>query len=281
MAFVLLLLALPLGTWSQSVTNCGAAGDHLQNVNIKISPDPIQKGTSFTVDFSGNLDTVVSAMNADIDLNVKALGIISEPVKLSSPLSVSPGIPAGQITMSVGPLTMPSLPGSLEADGTIKITNDKNEPVACINLALKIGGTEVAAAKNEVAASAQGSNVSVCSQASDHLHNLVISDSAGVSTITGSLDEAVTKLSVNVDLKVKVSILSIPISLAIPISYTPGLPKGDVKVTLGPSSGLLSTTKSLIDVDVTGTVKANDEASEEIMCLSLTPAEKNAGLITV
>lgn len=280
MAAMLLLLALPLGTWSQSVSSCGAAGDHLQNVKITISPDPIQKGSSFTVDFSGTLDTVVSAMNADLDLNIKALGIINEPVKLSSPLSISPGIPAGPITMSVGPVTMPSVPGSLEADGTIKLTNDKKEPVACITLALKIGGTAVATSKNEVAASAQGSNVSVCSQASDHAHNLVMSDNAGVTTITGSLDETISKMTVNTDLKLKVSILSIPLSLAVPISVTPGIPNGDFKATIGPSSGLLSTSKSLIDVDVTGTIKANDGASEEILCLSLTPAE-NAGLITV
>merc|ERR1712232_697433 len=163
--------------------------------------------------------------NADIDLNVKALGIINEPVKLSSPFSITPGLQAGPMSVSVGPLTIPSLPGTLEADGTIKLTNDKKEPVACIKLAFKYGGNA------EVAAPAvEGSNVSICSKAADHLHKLAYSENAGVIDITGSLDEAITKLDIDVDLKLAVGPLKIPLPLKVPISATPGLQKGDLKI---------------------------------------------------
>lgn len=285
MAVTFLLLALPLGAWSQSVSSCGAAGDHLNGVKINVSPDPIAKGKPFTIDLSGNLDADLSAMNVDIDLTVKALRVISKSVKTMVPVSISPSMVAGPQTVSIGPITLPSLPGSVEADGTIKITNAKKEPVACIKLALNVPAMseEVAATPIESDAAAQGNpSLSVCSAASDHLHNLAHSSSAGVSTVTGSLDEAVTKLVSNVDLKVHIGFLSHKIDMAIPVSYSPGFVKGALKLTAGPaSSSLISDSKSLIDVTITGTVKVNDAASEEIVCLSLDPSSELQPVITV
>jgi len=259
------------------VSSCGAAGDHLKDVKISVSPDPIAKGKPFTIDMSGNLDADLSVMNADIDLTVKALGVIDKAVKTMVPVSISPSMVAGPQTVSIGPLTLPSLPGSIEADGTIKITNDKKEPVACIKLALT-----VPAMSDEVDAAAQGSKLSVCSAPSDHLHNLTLSSTAGVSTATGSLDEAVTKLLANLDLKLEVGWLSHKIDMAIPVSYSPGFVKGALKLTAGPASpSLISDSKSLIDVTVTGTVKIDDAASEEIACVSIEPSSELQPVITV
>jgi len=285
MAVVFLLLALPLGTWAQSVTSCGAVGDHLKDFKVSISPDPIAKGVPFTIDISGNLDADLSTMNADVDLTLKALDIIHKTVTASSPVSISPAMVAGPQTLSIGPITLPSIPGALEADGTIKITNAKKEPVACIKLALNVPAMseEVAATPIESDAAAQGSpSLSVCSAASDHLHNLAHSSSAGVSTVTGSLDEAVTKLVSNVDLKVHIGFLSHKIDMAIPVSYSPGFVKGALKLTAGPASpSVIGDSKSLIDVKLTGTVKVNDAASEEIVCLSLDPSSELQPVITV
>jgi hypothetical protein len=275
MTALLFLLTLPIFARSQSLSSCGAAGDHFKDVKITLSPDPINKGTPFTIDVSGNLDTEITAMNFDIDLHIKALGIIDEPVKVSSPFSISPGLVAGPQKVSIGPLSLPSLPGSLEVVGTVKMTNDKKEPVACINLNLNVPAEETKDLQVE------GSNVSVCSGASDHLHNLAWTTSSDqVTTITGTLDEAVTKLAVNVDLKLSVGVLPIPIKLAVPVSYSPGLAKGDLKITVGPPPSQPQL-KSFIDVDVTGTIKLNDGASEEITCLSLTKADAQPNLVTV
>jgi len=271
MKAALLLLALPFSVRSQSVSSCGAAGDHMKDVKITLSPDPIQKGSPFTVDLSGNLDADLTSMIANIDLNIKALGIIDKPVKLSSPLSVSPGLVAGAQTVSVGPVTLPSLPGSVQAVGTIKLTNDKKEPVACINLNLNVPAEAKTLVAVEESEEAQGSKVSVCSAAADHLHSLAWTTNAGVTTVTGSLDEAVTKLTVNTDLTLKIGFLSHKIDLAIPISYSPGFVKGDLKITAGPTQ---KETNSLIDVEVTGKIKINDGSSQEIACLSIDPATK-------
>lgn len=284
MAVVLFLLALPLGAWSQSVSSCGAAGDHLKDVKISVSPDPIAKGQSFTIELSGNLDADLSAMNADVDLTIKALDVINQAVKTSVPVSISPGLVAGPQTVSIGPLSLPSLPGHIEADGTIKITNGKKEAVACIKLALNVPAMSddfPATSAIEVGAAAQDSKLSVCSAASDHMHNLAIASAAGVTTITGSLDEAVTKFVANLDLKLHIGWLSHKIDMAIPVSYSPGFVKGDLKITAGPATSLLSDSKSLIDVSVTGTVKIDDGASQEIACLSIDPASELQPVITV
>jgi hypothetical protein len=276
MARALLLLALPHVALSQSISSCGGSGDHFKDVKITLSPDPIAKGKPFTIDVTGTLDADLTALNADLNLDVKALGVINEPVKLSSPLSISPGIKAGAQSLSVGPLSLPSLPGSLVVAGTIALTNDKKEPVTCIKLNVNVPAEseslEVPEQVPEV--SAEGSKVSVCSATSDHLHSLAWTTAGGVTTVTGSLDEAVTKLTVNADLKLKIGFLSHKIDLAVPVSYTPGLQKGDVKISVGPKAGDAAPRHSLINVDVTGTVKANDGASQEILCLSFDPAQE-------
>eukprot|EP00930_Biecheleria_cincta_P038752 TRINITY_DN2662_c0_g1_i1.p1 TRINITY_DN2662_c0_g1~~TRINITY_DN2662_c0_g1_i1.p1 ORF type:complete len:294 (-),score=48.33 TRINITY_DN2662_c0_g1_i1:82-963(-) len=272
-ARALVLLALPLGVWSQSVSTCGSSGDHLSDVKITLSPDPIAKGKPFTIDLSGNLDASLSEMNADVDLTVKALGIIDKAIKVSSPLSISPGLVAGAQSISIGPLTLPNLPGDIDFAGTIKITNSKKEPVACMKLNLNVPAESDRAAEPsaEVDASTRGTKVSICSTPSDHLHNIAVSSAAGVTTITGTLDEEVTKFVANLDLKVHVSFISHAIKMAVPISYSPGLVKGDLKITAGPAQKTLQ--HSNVDVDVTGTIKIDDGASQELVCLSLAPAE--------
>lgn len=277
LACALVMLVLPLGVWCQSFSNCGGSGDHLSGVKITLSPDPVQKGKPFTIEVSGNLDASLSEMIADVDLTVKALDVVDKSVKQTSPFSISPGLVAGAQSLTIGPLTLPSLPGDVSMAGTIKLTNGKKEPVGCMKLDLTVPAESDADAEPtaEVAATpVRGSKASICSAPSDHLHNLKASEAAGVTTITGSLDEAVTKIVANLDLKVQVSFFSRAVKMAIPISYAPGLPKGDLKITAGQKQALQQSNN--VGVDVTGTVKIDDGASQELACLSLEPAEGSA-----
>jgi len=286
MAVALLLFALPFGAWCQSLSSCGGTGDHLKDVKISVSPDPIAWGEPFSIDLSGNLDAVLSSMSVDTDLSIKAspfFFVVDTPVKKSYPISISPGIAAGPQAVRIGPLTLPDLPGSMEVDGTIKITNDKKEAVACINLALNVPAEseEVAAPVPEVAASDQTSKVNVCSAATDHLHNLASSSAAGVSTITGTLDEAVNKFVTKYDLTLKLGWISHKIDMAIPVSYSPGWVEGDFKLAVGPAAQSLSSSKSPTGVVVTGTVKIDDSASSEIACFSIDEDSEVQPIITV
>jgi len=273
-----------LGAMAQSVSSCGAAGDHLKDVKITLSPDPIKKGTPWSLSLSGTMDEVLSGGNVNADLSIKALDVINKAVKVTSPFSVSPGLQAGAQSLTIGPLTLPSLPGSVVASGTIKITNAKNEPVACVKLDINVPAessdeaTEEAAASHEAEVTTPGATV--CSQPSDHLKNLAVSSSAGKTTVTGTLDELVSKTALNLALKLKIGWLTHAINMAIPIVYTPGLPKGALQLTVGPKANL-EVEEPEIDVSVSGTVKLDDGNAQEIMCLDVSSTDAATGVITI
>lgn len=258
------------GVQSQSVTSCGKAGDHFSNVKITLSPDPPKLGQAFSFNMEGDLDELLDGGNADIDLNVKALGIINEPVKVSSPFTYSPGVASGHSTVAVGPVNLPSipLPGGVTVTGTVTITNTKKEPVACIQLNLKVGGASEVPALEAPQAKANDTPVVDCTQPSDHMKNFKFGDDpTGMTTITGTLDEDVSKLSTAVDLKIKIPLIPLPeIKLSVPASVSPGLKKGDLKITVGPTT---SEVANDVPVTVTGSVKVNDGNSEEIVCLQI------------
>merc|ERR1711934_830984 len=114
--------------------------------------------------------------------------------------------------------------------------------------------------------------VSSCGTSSDHLKNIKVSSAGGVDTLTGTLDEAITAGTVPVDMSVKVSFFKIPIQMNIPFTMSPGIPKGDIKASVGPPS---QQANSGINVDVEGTVKVNDGSGGEIACLSVTTPSAN------
>merc|ERR1711920_874939 len=237
-----------------------------------LSPDPPQLGQPFKIDIEGDMDEVLSGGNADIDLNVKALGIINEPVQTSAPFTFSPGAPSGHQSITVGPVNLPKipLPGGVAINGTVKLTNTKKEPVSCVKLDMKVGASE--ADEFGPPAIEESNPVKSCTQASDHMKNFAFSQSAsGVTTITGTLDEDLSKMGVAVDLNIKVPIVKLPtIDLTVPLSYSPGIKKGDVKATFGPSISKLTPTP----VSVTGTVKVNDANTEEVVCIEIDSSGK-------
>jgi len=254
---------------SQSISSCGGSNDHMQNVVLKITPDPPVKGQSLTLTFSGTLDEDFGGGSANVDLEVKALGIIDKKVQETAPFSFSPAFKKGPQSITVGPFSLPSnIPGSATIKGTVKLVNDKSEPVSCINLNLDMPGEAVetlAPATTDVA----GIN---CGQPSDHLKNVNISNSGGKLDVSGTLDEALTKVTVNVDIKIH-EIVSIPLSLSIPITMSPGLPSGAFQFSGGPAQpGELFAPQ--VGLSVTGTVKVDDANNQEVACIDVGSAEE-------
>jgi len=264
----LALLAFPQAV-SQSVKSCGGPNDHLKNPVIKLSPDPPVKGGSLTIQASGTLDEVEGDFSSNVDLNITALGIVHASVKGGIPLSISPGAVKGPFSLTVGPLTLPSnVPGSLVLKGQVHVVNGKNEPIMCIDMDLSVGGTD----NEEMALTAQVEapalqTITSCGKSTDHIPDFQIATSGGVTTMTGTLDEAVTKASIDLDVKLKVLIISVPLKMTIPLAVSDGLiSKGAIKSTIGPSTITVSP-----DVKATlqGTVKMNDGNGEEITCLNV------------
>jgi hypothetical protein len=274
-----------------SISSCGSPGDRMSNVTMSLSPDPIKKGAGFTITVTGMLDKVLDSFNVAAKLDVKLLGIINEKVDKTIPIKMSPGLAAGAQNLVIGPVNLPSdIPGSAEVDGTVTIADDAGKQVACVNLDMHVPAARALDDQRLESSFAPGETfvtaASDCGKPTDHLKNIETSGSGGVSTLTATLDEDLSKVSVDVDLTIKALFVKIPLKLNVPIAYTPGIKQGAISVSAGPATAVSVSAEgawpaSKVKVEVTGTVQANDGNSEEIACLKIDPsrAEEQASLV--
>merc|ERR1712211_41261 len=101
----------------------------------------------------------------------------------------------------------------------------------------------------------------------DHIPDLQLTTSDGVTTVTGTLDEAVTNMAIDLDVSLRVLFISVPVKMNIPIATSPGLiKKGAIKLSLGPSSVVVSPD---VNAHMKGTVKVADGNAEQITCLNI------------
>lgn len=267
------LLALAFSAFpcaaAQSVKSCGGLNDHLKNVVIKLTPDPPVQGGTMTIEASGTLDEVEGAFNSRVDLKIQALGVVKVSVNGSVPMSISPGAVKGPFSMTIGPFSLPSgIPGYAVVKGQVHVTNAKNEPIMCIDMDLNVPGmdNEETALTSRVETPAL-ETIASCGKSTDHIPDFTIAASGGVTTMTGTLDEAVTKASIDLDVQLKVLIISLPLKMTIPLAVSDGLINtGAIKATIGPSTIAVSPD---VKATVKGTVKMNDGNGEEITCLNI------------
>jgi hypothetical protein len=273
-ALLVVLLGLAASR-AQSVKSCGSAGDIFSNAVFTVTPDPVDPSKPLTIYAAGTLTAPMTKASALVDLSVKALGITNVPVKTTSPLSLSPGLAAGDANVTIGPFTLPKLPGSATAVGTIKLNDPDGKQILCASLNIDVASTvaEEPPARAPAAQQPRDLVLKSCGAASDHLKNPVISQSAGVLKVTGSLDEDVASGSIDADLDVKVLFFKIPIKVNVPWVATGSftVPKGDISLEAGPSqiNDELRDAMAGLSVQVDGSVKINDNGSEEISCLQV------------
>jgi len=278
---VLALIAV-VRAQTHSVSSCGKPGDIFSNATFTSSPDPIVKTAPLTITATGTLLKAMTGGNFNVDLTIKALGIINEPVKASSPFTFSPGFVAGPAKIVVGPFNLPSIPGTAVIAGTIVATDSAGNEVFCIALNINAVDEDSSMPSRDALNAREALNASErfalfrqevadpvtdCSGASDHLHNRVLSNTGGVVGVSGDLDEDVSSLTVVTALNVQVSFIKIPVNLNIPVSISPAIPKGHLALTIGPSTTLPDA--NAIKVIVKGDVKINDASSSEILCLAI------------
>lgn len=272
-----------IGVLSQSVKSCGGAHDHMKNMKVTLSPDPIQKGKPFTVDVAGDLDEDITAGSVNVDLHITALGVIKSSVKQVVPFTQTPGLPKGSFKLSIGPSTIPNVPGSVLVQGKVHLVDGKGEAVFCLDLNIHEGAAmaeksahaELEEARRFHVTAPSVNSVASCSKATDHLKGATISSSGGVTKIKGDLDEPLSKLSVDLDVTLKVLFISIPLKLKIPLSISPAFPQGTFGLTMGPVSGAISPDPH---AHVKGTAVLNDGNSEEVTCLKLDVVSEDTAL---
>jgi hypothetical protein len=252
-------------TLGQSVKSCGAAGDHVTNVVVTLTPDPPVPGEDITVTIDGDNDADVDTGAVNLDLAVQALGVINNKVEMGVPFTLAPTpFKKGHINVKIGPTQLLKTPGSTSISGTVKAVNAANEPLFCVDLDLKTVSNLNTIALSNVASTASG--VTSCTQATDHVKNFALDTSGNKVSVTGQLDEDLTTFHFAIDAVLKKLFITIPAKLDIPVTCSPGLPKGDFKLAVGPVTGGLSPDPQ---ISLTGTVKMNDQANEEVFCLNV------------
>lgn len=273
---------------SQVISSCGQSGDILQNAVISTDPSPIDKSKPFSVTIGGTLSEAITAGNINVNLNIKALGIINEPVTADVDFGYTPGFAKGDTKIVVGPFQLPSQAKSTDITGQVKITDSSANEVMCIEFAdssssflrgsapsSSFEAAEEATAwmmltnDDDTVEVGDGPVASNCGTSADHLQNVQVTNDGVTTTVTGTLDEDISAPQIDVDLKVKASFIKIPVKLNIPVSITPAIPSGDLKMTFTPKSAS-EKVKSGITVTVNGQIKAEDAKSSEIGCLQLT-----------
>jgi len=253
---------------ADSISSCGAAGDHLQVTTISLDADASggpKKGQPFNIVVEGTMDEDHVGGHVDVDLNLNALGLIQEPITAATKYDFLPGVAKGDVKLNIGPVIFPeSIPGSFEISGTVKIQNPNTEQVACIELALKI--PTIIEDKHELGEAASAD----CTTATDHIKNIIsTTDASGVTTTTMDVDEDLSIIKVTGDISVKPPLLpAIKVTIPeVPISFTPAISSGQLKfVDYGDESPASNA------IAVTGQVKLADGNGEQLTCIAIEPA---------
>jgi len=108
--------------------DCGGDTDHIKNKVLDVKPPTLKKGVPFTVNGAGDLDEDISSGVSDIQIDLSLFKIGQ-----SVPFAFSRPVTAGHADVTVGPITMPSIPFIPNAKGSIKLSEQNGEEVICYN----------------------------------------------------------------------------------------------------------------------------------------------------
>jgi hypothetical protein len=252
---------------ADSITNCGSSTDHLVITSVTLDADATggpRKGKPFTITAEGVLDEDHVSGSIVGDCTLQALGIVNdEPVVFNQKYDYSPGLPAGNVKLTIGPFTFPrALPGVFDFSGKINVVNDKAEPVACLDVAFHI--PKILSEEEQLTSS----EAECGDMSADHITNIqTVTDATGVSTTTMDSDSDIGYTNLGVDIVVKVPLLpGVSVNLPeLPISLEPAVPAGQLKFVGYPEE---SSTPSNSAIDVTGTLTLGDINGEELTCIT-------------
>jgi len=258
---------------ADSIVSCGSATDHLQVTSINVDADADKgprKGKPFTVTLEGVFDEDHVSGVVVGDLNLKALGIVDQPIAFNQKYDYSPGLPTGTNKLTVGPFTFPrAIPGVLDFTGQLNVLNDRAEPVACLTFDFHI--PKILMGEEELAT---GKALTCGDPSTDHITNIetVTDSTSGVDTTTMDLDTDQGYVNLNVDIAVKVPFLpAVSVRLPeVPITLDPPIPAGQLTFVGYPAASLSASASS---VAVTGTLQLEDVNGAETTCIVFDAAD--------
>jgi hypothetical protein len=270
------------------ISDCGGPSDLLKNVQITVSPETISKSEPFTITATGTLDADITEGIIHVDVEAKLLllgiSIVDQKAKSVTTFSMSPGLPAGDVSIAVGPMKLPTVPGSFELSGKVAITDTGGAPITCIALdwqsPLLAEGPSVALLPKAVAAPAASGVapvVSDCTKPADHLHDFESTLDGDTRTITWTIDEDITSMAFSADFVAHV-FFALKVELFAPVKYSPGFKRGPLKITVvgkperdSEESGraVAEDTGLRAGPEITGNVLWLDAANEEVACIQI------------
>merc|ERR1712046_197757 len=221
-----------------------------------------RKGKPFTITLEGDLDEAHQHGRVVGDCQLKALGVVDQPVTFDQKYDFLPGLAQGSTKLQIGPFTFPrAVPGVVNFIGKITIENEKAEAVTCLDLNLVIPKILADEEENQL----ESSRTDCGDQTNDHITNIQAETVDGVTTTTMDLDEDVDYVNLKVDLSVKAPVVpAVQFQLSqVLISVTPAIPAGQLKFVGYPSDS--SEPNDL--VDVTGSLILEDRNGEELRCI--------------
>lgn len=261
-----LLTTVAVGAVADTISNCGSASDHFAISAISTDADVHggpRKGKPFTITVEGALDEAHQHGRVVGDLQLKALGVVNEPVTFDQKYDFLPGLAHGSTKLQIGPFTFPrAVPGVVNFIGKITIDNENAEAVTCLDLNLVI--PKILAEDEETQLASERTNCG--DQTDDHITNIQAETVDGVTTTTMDLDEDVDFVNLKVDLSVKAPIVpAVSFQLShVPISVTPAIPAGQLKFVGYPSDSSMEPNDI---VDVTGSLILENKNGEELRCI--------------
>jgi hypothetical protein len=116
--------------------DCSGADAHVKNKKLDVEPPTIKKGVPFTVSGSGDLDEDIASGIADVSVDLSLFKL-----DLSVPFAMEPAIKATHADLTVGPITMPSIPLIPNAKGSIKVNDANSEELICYNFNVPVAET--------------------------------------------------------------------------------------------------------------------------------------------
>mmetsp|Transcript_3642 Transcript_3642/g.8819 ORF Transcript_3642/g.8819 Transcript_3642/m.8819 type:complete len:211 (-) Transcript_3642:85-717(-) len=120
---------------------------------------------------------------------------------------------------------------------------------------------------------------SFCNKPTDHFKNASLTQSGEVTQLTGTLDEDLNAVVAHVDLTVQALFVKLPLKLAIPMTFTPAIPKGDWKLSFQEVSGSQKEEALGSPVKIEGQIVVDDGKQEEVACLKVAAAGRDADII--
>uniref|UniRef100_A0A7S0ZX63 MD-2-related lipid-recognition domain-containing protein n=1 Tax=Noctiluca scintillans TaxID=2966 RepID=A0A7S0ZX63_NOCSC len=253
-----------------SLLNCGGISDHFVVKNLTVSPDPPQRGDEITLTLEGVFDKDMASGRVDVDIEVNALSLFNIPLHQSLSFSTAPLLMRkGNQKLVIGPFELPRyVPGSLQASGRIRVVDELEEQVLCVDVDINVPAMTYEHAREAVMSLACGVQ---SSHITDISSNQVIDDDIMHGFVAGILDELVTKARVDVDVQLHAGFVPMSFKLPVPVAYMPGFPAGAFNLTASmpvDSKGLHNSERSR----VSGVLVVSDSADQELFCLEVDAA---------